>query len=146
MSQTISKAKSLILRIEAKTRKQSPHKISNDEPVIVQKEKDDKLYKSKLMICIDILCSLVAEGPMKFVRLWDKVELDTVHLIPHLRLLFDRGLIEQQNFGEDATFYAVTERGMKVLKVISPIIKEAHKLQIRDFEIMENKLSETGYF
>jgi predicted transcriptional regulator len=146
MSQTISKAKSLILRIEGKTRKESPHKISNDEPVIAQKENDEKLYKSKLMICIDILCSLVAEGPMKFVRLLDKVELDTVHLIPHLRLLFDRGLIEQQNFGEDATFYSVTERGMKVLKVISPIIKEAHKLQIRDFEIMENKLSEAGYF
>jgi len=146
MSHTLSKAKSLILRMEGKTRKQMPNATSKAKPVIAQKENDEKPYKSKLMICIDILCSLVAEGPMKFIRLLDKVELDTVHLLPHLRLLINRGLIEQQNFGEDATFYAVTERGIKVLKVVSPIIKEAHKIQMHDFEIMENKLLEAGYF
>ena len=146
MSQTLSKAKSLILRMEGKARKQMPNAVSEAKPVTVQKENDEKPYKSKLMICIDILCSLVSEGPMKFIRLMDKVELDIVHLLPHLRLLIDRGLIEQQNFGEDVTFYAVTERGIKVLKVVCPIIKEAHKLQMRNFEIMENKLSEAGYF
>jgi hypothetical protein len=79
------------------------------------------------------------------MQLSHKVELDTIRLIPHLRLLIDRGLLEQQNLGEKGIFYVVTERGLKVLKVVSPIIKEAHKIQMRDFEIISNTLSEAGY-
>jgi DNA-binding PadR family transcriptional regulator len=60
-------------------------------------------------------------------------------------LLIDRGLVEQQNWGENEIVYAVTERGLKVLKVVSPIIREAHKIQIRDFEIISTTLSEAGY-
>ena len=145
MSHTLGKAKSLILRKEGKTGKQMMFAISKAKSTIMRKETDEKLYRSKLMICIDILCSLVSNGPMKFIQLSHKVELDTVHLISHLRLLIDRGLIEQQNLSENETFYAVTERGTKVLKVVNPLIKEAHKLQMRNYEIMENTLSEAGY-
>jgi predicted transcriptional regulator len=122
-----------------------PHAISEAKSLIIRKESDEKLYRSKLMICIDILCSLVSNGSMKLIQLSHKVELDTIRLIPHLRLLIDRGLLEQQNLGEKGIFYVVTERGLKVLKVVSPIIKEAHKIQMRDFEIISNTLSEAGY-
>jgi len=145
MSHTLSKAKSLILRKERKTGKQMSHAISKAKSLIIRKESDEKLYRSKLMICIDILCSLVSNGPMKLIQLSHKVELDTIRLIPHLRLLIDRGLLEQQNLGENGIFYVVTERGLKVLKVVSPIIREAHKIQMRDFEIISNTLSEAGY-
>jgi len=121
------------------------HAISKAKSLIIRKESDEKLYRSKLMICIDILCSLVSNGPMKLIQLSHKVELDTIRLIPHLRLLIDRGLLEQQNLGENGIFYVVTERGLKVLKVVSPIIREAHKIQMRDFEIISNTLSEAGY-
>ena len=123
MSRTISKAKSLIFG----------------------KKRAEKPYRSKLMICIDILCTLVSNGPMKFIQLSHKVELDTIHLIPHLKLLIDRSLVEQQNLGENEIFYVITGRGLKVLKVISPIIREAHKLQMRNFETISNTLSEAGY-
>jgi predicted transcriptional regulator len=73
-----------------------------------------------------------------------RVELDTIRFTPHLRLLIDRGLIEQ-NVNENETLYAVTERGIKVLKVISPILKEAYKMHVRDFEAISNVLSEAGY-
>ena len=121
------------------------HAISKAKSLIIRKESDEKLYRSKLMICIDILCSLVSNGPMKLIQLSHKVELDTIRLIPHLRLLIDRGLLEQQDLGENGIFYVVTERGLKVLKVVSPIIREAHKIQMRDFEIISNTLSEAGY-
>lgn len=123
MSRTISKAKSLIFG----------------------KKRAEKPYRSKLMICIDILCTLVSNGPMKFIQLSHKVELDTIRLIPHLNLLINRSLVEQQNLGENEIFYVITGRGLKVLKVISPIIREAHKLQMRDFESISNTLSEAGY-
>jgi predicted transcriptional regulator len=145
MPHAISKAKSLILGKERKTGKQMSHAISEAKSLIIRKESDEKLYRSKLMICIDILCSLVSNGSMKLIQLSHKVELDTIRLIPHLRLLIDRGLLEQQNLGEKGIFYVVTERGLKVLKVVSPIIKEAHKIQMRDFEIISNTLSEAGY-
>jgi predicted transcriptional regulator len=145
MAHAISKAKSLILGKERKSGKQMAHAISKAESLISRKERDEKLYRSKLMICIDILCTLVSNGSMKFTRLSHNVELDTIRLIPHLRLLIDRGLIEQRNLGENEIFYVVTERGLKVLKVISPIIREAHKLQMRDFETISNTLSEAGY-
>ena len=40
--------------------------------------------------------------------------------------------------------YVGTERGLKVLKVINPIVKEAHKIQMRNFELISNTLSEAG--
>jgi predicted transcriptional regulator len=129
MPNTLNKAKSFILRREEKTGTQ----------------KDEKPYRSKLIICIDILCTLVSNGPMRFTQLSYKVELDTLHLIPHLRLLIDRGLVEQQNLGENEVFYIVTARGLKVLKVVNPIIKEAHKLQMRDLETISSTLAEAGY-
>jgi len=145
MSHTISKAKSLILEKERKTGKQMVHAISKAKSLVSRKQSDEKMYRSKLMICIDILCTLVSNGPMKFTHLSHKVELDTIRLIPHLRLLINRGLIEQQNWGENEIVYVVTERGSKVLKVISPLIREAHKLQMRNLETISNTLSEAGY-
>jgi predicted transcriptional regulator len=145
MSHTISKAKSLILGKEGKTGKQTANATSKAKSLISRKEKDEKPYRSKLVICIDILCTLVSNGPMKFIQLSHKVELDTIRLIPHLRLLIDRGLVDQQNLDENEIVYVVTGRGKKVLKVISPIIREAHKIQIRDFETISNTLSEAGY-
>lgn len=145
MSHTISKAKSLILGKEGKTGKQMAQAVSKAKSLISRKQSDEKPYRSKLMICIDILCTLVSNGPMMFTQLSHKVELDTIRLIPHLRLLIDRGLVEQQNWSENEIVYIVTERGLKVLNVVNPLIKEAHKLQMRDFETISNTLSEAGY-
>jgi len=145
MTHTISKAKSILLGKEQQTTKQIPHAIGKAKSRVIRKETDENLVRSKLMICIDILCSLVSNGPMKFIQMSHKVELDTVRLIPHLRLLIDRGLLEQQNWGENEIVYVITERGLKVLKVVSPIIREAHKIQMHDFEIISNTLSEAGY-
>jgi predicted transcriptional regulator len=105
---------------------------------------EDKGYRSKLVVCIDILCSLVSNGPMNFTQLSHKIELDTIRLSPHLKLLIDRELIEQQTWNEKEIIYVITERGLKVLRVVNPIVKEAHKIQMRNFELISNTLSEAG--
>jgi predicted transcriptional regulator len=92
-------------------------------------------------MCIEILCTLASNGPLKLTQISDKVELDKSRLIEYLRLLKNRGLIEKQNLGENKIFYVVTERGLKVLKVISPIIREAHKIEMRNFEAISSVLS-----
>jgi predicted transcriptional regulator len=91
------------------------------------------VHRSKLKISIEILCSLVSNGPMKLTQLMTKVELNKTRLRQHLRLLKKRNLVERQNLGEDKIFYVVTERGLQVLKVIDPMVREAHKFQALQF-------------
>ena len=136
LKERVERAKSLLARKE-KTEKQKTAPLKFELP--------DVPYKSKLMICIEVLCTLVSNGPMKLPELMDKFEMDESRLTPHLRLLWDRGLIEEEAFGDNETHYVVTERGLTVLKVVTPLIKEAHKLQMRNFKAISNVLSGAGY-
>jgi predicted transcriptional regulator len=135
LKESVEKAKSLIVRKE---------KIESPKSLPAHTEMPDTYYKSKLMICIEILCTLVSNGPMKLPQLIDKFEMDEARLKPHLRLLWDRGLIEEEKF-DNITHYVVTERGLTVLKVVSPLIREAHKFQMRNFEVLSSVLSGAGY-
>jgi predicted transcriptional regulator len=70
---------------------------------------------------------------MKLTQLMAKVELNKTLLTQYLRLLKKRNLVERQNLGENKIFYVVTERGLQVLKVIDPMVNEAHKFQTLQF-------------
>ena len=105
-----------------------------------------RLHRSKLQICIEILCSLVSKGSSKLSQISDEVALDKARLIPYLRLLRNRGLINKQNLGEKRVFYVVTERGLKVLKVINPIIKEAYRIQIQNLQTISSILSTAKFW
>jgi len=100
---------------------------------IIRKGSGERMQRSKLKICMEILCTLASNGPMKLTQLTTKVELNKTRLEQHLRLLKNRDLVERQKLGENKIFYVVTERGVKVLKVIGPIIKEARKIQALQF-------------
>jgi len=91
------------------------------------------MIKSKLEICIKILCVLSSKIPMNIRGLKTKVEADEEYLKQNLRLLWNRGLIEEENFEDNQIYYVISERGLIVLKVINPIIKEAHKIKICEF-------------
>ncbi len=91
------------------------------------------MHRSKLKICNEILWTLASKGPMKLPQLATNIELSKTRLEKHLRLLKNRSLIERQKLGEGEIFYVVTERGLKVLKIIGPIIEEAHKIQALQF-------------
>ena len=91
------------------------------------------MQRSKLKICIEVICILASTGPTKLTQLTAKVELNKTRLKQHLRLLTNRGLVERQKFGENEIFYVVTERGLKVLRVIGPLIKESRRIQSLKF-------------
>lgn len=99
---------------------------------------------SKLQICIKILCVLSSKVPTNLVWLKTKVELDEECLKSHIRLLWNIGLIEEETFGDCQSYYVVTEKGLKVLAIISPIIKEAHRIRIHEFQKISSMLSRTG--
>ena len=99
------------------------------------------MYRSKLQTCIEILCTLASNGPMKLTQMTHKVELDKTRLIPYLSFLYDRGLVGEQNLDENEKAYFVTERGVSVLKVVSPLIREAQRIKVRNFEAISSALS-----
>ena len=103
------------------------------------------MYRSKLQTCVEILCALASIGPMKLTQLMHKVEVDKPRLISHLSFLYDRGLVGEQNLDEDEKAYFVTERGVSVLKVVSPLIREAQRIEVRNFEAISNALSRAKF-
>lgn len=90
--------------------------------------------RSKLETYVDILEILArarnfaSQGPMELTQLMRKTSLSKRVLRQHLKFLIRQNLVEEQNLGKDKTFYAITERGLKVLYVVVPIIEEARKI------------------
>ena len=102
---------------------------------------EKRLNKSKLQIFVEILCSLSSNGPMKLTQIGHEVELDNSFLVGHLGFLYDRGLVGEQNLGEDEKDYFVTERGLSVLKVMGPLVREAQRIEVHNLERISSALS-----
>jgi len=83
---------------------------------------------SKLEMNLDILKILASQGPMELTQLMNKTDISQSVLEQHLNFLIPQNLVEKQNLGKDKIFYAITERGLRVLKVVAPIIEEARKI------------------
>lgn len=86
------------------------------------------MQKSKLEMNTDILKILASQGPRRLTQLMDKTGLSQSVLKQYLDFLIQQNLVEKQNLGENKKFYTITERGLKVLKVVIPIIDEARKI------------------
>lgn len=99
------------------------------------------MYLSKLQICVKILCALAADGPLRLSQLIDKVELDRANLKLVMDFLYDRCVVGIQDLDEREGAYFVTERGVSVLRVVGPLVKEAQRIQKRNFEAISNALS-----
>jgi predicted transcriptional regulator len=90
--------------------------------------------KSKLEKYIDILELLArarnfaSRGAMELTQLMHKTGLSQRVLKQRLDFLIQQNLVEEQNLDKDKNFYAITEKGLKVLYVVVPIIEEARKI------------------
>jgi len=90
--------------------------------------------KSKLERYVGILENLArarnfaSQGPMDLTQLMRETGLSRSVLKQHLTFLIHQNLVEEQNLGKGKNFYAITERGLKVLYVVVPIIEEARKI------------------
>lgn len=92
------------------------------------------MRRSKLEMYVDILEILArarnfaSQGPMELTHLMRKAGLSQRVLKQRLNFLIQQNLVEEQNLSKDKNFYAITERGLKVLYVVVPIIEEARKI------------------
>lgn len=86
------------------------------------------MRRSKLETYLDILKILASQGPMKLTQLMHKTDLSRSVLKQYLAFLMQQNLVEKQNLGKHKIFYAITERGLKVLNIVVPIVEEARKI------------------
>jgi len=90
--------------------------------------------RSKLEMYVGILEILARahnfafQEPMELTQLRRKTGLSKSVLKQRLDFLIQQNLVEEQNLSKDKIVYAITERGLKVLYVVVPIIEEARKI------------------
>jgi len=87
--------------------------------------------RSKLEMYVDILSVLAHRGPLKLTHVMYKANVNCSVLKEYLDFLIKQGLVEERTAGKQRVVYAVTQRGITVLKYfkelkqVLPIIEEA---------------------
>ena len=61
----------------------------------------------------------------------------------HLNFLYERGLVGEKLDEEKA--YFVTERGLSLIKVMGPMVREAQRLEIRNLERISSAIAGTKF-
>jgi predicted transcriptional regulator len=74
------------------------------------------MRRSKLEIYVDILEVLVHQGQLKLTHVMYKANLNYSALEKMLEFLIKQGLVEEKIIRKSKKFYAITLRGIKVLK------------------------------
>jgi len=86
--------------------------------------------RSKLEMYVDILSVLAHRGPLKLTHVMYKSNVNCSVLSEYLEFLLKQGLVEERNVKKNRTVYAVTQRGLTVLKLfrelkqVLPIVEE----------------------
>ena len=89
------------------------------------------MRRSKLEMYIDILKVLAHRGPLKLTHIMYKANVNCSVLKQYLEFLTKQNLVEERMAGKRRVVYAITPRGITVLKhfrelkQVLPIIEEA---------------------
>ncbi|MEM2419774.1 MAG: winged helix-turn-helix domain-containing protein [Candidatus Bathyarchaeia archaeon] len=89
------------------------------------------MRRSKLEMYIDILKVLAHRGPLKLTHIMYKANVNCSVLKEYLDFLIKQNLVEERTVGKRRVVYAITPRGITVLKhfrelkQVLPIIEEA---------------------
>ena len=92
------------------------------------------MRRSKLEMYVDIISVLSQRGPLKLTHIMYKANVNCSVLKEYLDFLITQNLVEERTVGKRRTVYAVTQRGVTVLKYfrelkqVLPIIEEARAL------------------
>ena len=91
------------------------------------------MRRSKLEMYVDILKVLSHRGPLKLTHIMYKANVNCSVLKQYLDFLIQQTLVEERTLGKKRTVYAITERGIIVLKhfrelkTVLPLIEEDNR-------------------
>ena len=74
------------------------------------------MRRSKLEMYIDILKVLAHRGPLKLTHIMYKANVNCSVLKQYLDFLIQQNLVEEKTIGKKRIVYAITQRGITVLK------------------------------
>ncbi|RLI42324.1 hypothetical protein DRO59_04465 [Candidatus Bathyarchaeota archaeon] len=89
------------------------------------------MRRSKLEMYIDILKVLAHRGPLKLTHIMYKANVNCSVLKQYLDFLMKQKLVEERTVGKRRVVYAITQRGITVLKYfrelkqVLPIMEES---------------------
>jgi len=72
--------------------------------------------RSKFEMYVDILSVLAHRGPLKLTHIMYKANVNCSVLNEYLGFLMQKDLVEVRSVGKNRTVYAITQRGVTVLK------------------------------
>lgn len=96
--------------------------------------KGSKMRRSKLEMYVDILKVLAHRGPLKLTHIMYKANVNCNVLREYLDFLLKENLVEERIVGKSRTIFAITQRGITVLKnfrelkQMLPIIEETRNV------------------
>ena len=82
---------------------------------------------------VDILSVLAHRGPLKLTHIMYKANVNCSVLIEYLGFLIQKELVEERSVGKNRTIYAITQRGITVIKYFAelkrvlPIVEEEQR-------------------
>jgi len=74
------------------------------------------MRRSKLEMYVDILSVLAHRGPLKLTHIMYKANVNCSVLSEYLVFLMEKGLVEERILRKSRKVYAITQRGVTVLK------------------------------
>ena len=89
------------------------------------------MRRSKLEMYVAILSVLAQRGPLKLTHIMYKANVNCNVLREQLDFLIKQGLVEERSLRKERTVFAITQRGITVLKYFReltqalPIVEEA---------------------
>ncbi|HJX02519.1 MAG TPA: winged helix-turn-helix domain-containing protein [Candidatus Bathyarchaeia archaeon] len=99
--------------------------------MVIRRKEGLEMRRSKLEMYIDILKVLAHRGPLKLTHIMYKANVNCSVLKEYLDFLIKQNLVEERTIGKRRVVYAVTQRGITVLKYfrelkqVLPIVEEA---------------------
>jgi predicted transcriptional regulator len=99
--------------------------------MVIRRKEGLEMRRSKLEMYIDILRVLAHRGPLKLTHIMYEANVNCSVLKEYLDFLLKQNLVEERTIGKRRVVYAVTQRGITVLKYfrelkqVLPIVEEA---------------------
>jgi len=90
-----------------------------------------KTLRSKLETNVDILKVLAQKGPSKLTPIMNKANVNSRVLREYLAFLVKQGLVEERIIKKQSGVFAITQRGINVLKYFREIPKVISSIEVR---------------
>ena len=103
------------------------------------------MKRAKLEIYVDILKTLAFHGPLKLTEIMFRANVNNRVLKEYLAFMVSQGLVEIRQSGKKRVIYAITQRGITVLKYFRELTQVLPESILGKSKIIEvGKVKENG--